>query len=85
VGSQQNILWLHIPVDAVVLVAVCNSLQGLPRDLPSQQFRATLRKLLQFCQHCMVTELEYQVQLSFPSKHFQEVYQVRVFEILKDQ
>jgi hypothetical protein len=62
-----------------MLVAILYSLQRLPSDLPSQQFRAALREFLKFCQHCMITELEYQVQLPFPPKDFQEIYQVRVF------
>lgn len=56
---QQDVLWLDVAVDAVVLVAVGDALQGLPGDATDHSLRTAMRVSLQLMQHCVLTELEH--------------------------
>ncbi|KAJ8874410.1 hypothetical protein PR048_025259 [Dryococelus australis] len=82
-ARKQDVLWLDVAVNAVVVVTVGDALQRLPHDLLGEQLRTSLWVLLQLRQHSVVAELEHEVQLALPPEHLQQVHQVRVLQPLR--
>lgn len=81
--SYQNVLRFDVPVDAAMLVAIPNGLDGLPDNLLREQIGAPARVPFQFVEHRALAELEHQVEAALPAENFQEVDQIRVLQVLE--
>lgn len=61
-----------------------NSLQQLPNNFPGQRFRDALRIFLQFVQYRSFAEFEHQMQFFIPFENFDQIHQIRMFQLLKN-
>ena len=62
-----------------------DSSESLPEPLPDCVFVEAVGKPLQIIENCSVDELEDEVKPLLPTKHFEQVHQVLVAKLLREE